>query len=132
MANASMPEVSPRPQQTQQTPFRPAPAQPAFSSAPAAPQRVRVPSAAAPVPPAPAAAEAAPSQAGPLRVLLNGQEVVFPQRDAPYEFFNLLAYTDIDPKNPQGQIVQLLNGRPASYTAVLKDGDRAEIFWDKS
>ena len=38
----------------------------------------------------------------------------------------------IDPKNPQGQIVQLLNGRPASYTAVLKDGDRAEIFWDKS
>ncbi|MCI8600812.1 MAG: cell division protein FtsA [Oscillospiraceae bacterium] len=132
MANASVHEAPLRPQQAQQTPFRPAPAQPAFSSAPAAPQRVRIPSAAAPVPPAPAAAEAAPRQAGPLRVLLNGQEVVFPQRDAPYEFFNLLAYTDIDPKNPQGQIVQLLNGRPASYTAVLKDGDRAEIFWDKS
>ena len=44
-------------------------------------------------------------------------------------FYDLLAFTDLDPRHPQGDLVQTHNGRPASYLAVLQDGDQAEIHW---
>ena len=51
---------------------------------------------------------------GDLTVRLNGKALTLPRRPGagPYQFFDLLAYTDIDPRNPQGEIVQTLNGGP--------------------
>ena len=49
----------------------------------------------------------------------------------PYCFFDLLAFTDIDPQNPQGNIVQTLNGAHPAYLQPLADGDVAYIHWEK-
>lgn len=72
-------------------------------------------------------------QATSINVLLNDSPLELkPKKDGTaYQFFDLLAFMDIDPKNPQGNIVQVLNGAPASYIAELKDGDQAEIYWGK-
>lgn len=74
------------------------------------------------------------SQPRALIIELNGRPLRLPPREGglPYQFFDLLPYADIDPQNPQGQIVQMLNGQPASYIKELQDGDCAEIFWNNS
>lgn len=76
------------------------------------------------------AAEEAPAPA--VHISLNERRLQLPLRadGMSYQFFDLLAYTDIDPQNPQGNIVQRLNGRCASYLDPIKDGDFVEIFWD--
>ncbi len=66
-----------------------------------------------------------------IYVILNGREIELPPRpdDMGYQFFDLLAFTDIDTKKTNGKIVQLLNGKNASYTQTLRNGDRADIYW---
>lgn len=66
-------------------------------------------------------------------VRLNGRPLHLPPKadGTPIAFFDLLPYTDIDPKNPQGLIVITLNGRPAAYLDPLVSGDEAEIRWEK-
>lgn len=68
----------------------------------------------------------------PLHLFLNGQPIVLaPRADGtPHQFFDLLAYTDIDPQDPKGIAVQKLNGKAAAYTEPLQEGDAAEIYWD--
>ena len=68
----------------------------------------------------------------PLHITLNGQPLTLPPRadGSTYQFFDLLAYTDMDPQDPKGIAVQKLNGKAAAYTEVLTDGDNAEIYWD--
>jgi len=46
-------------------------------------------------------------------------------------FFDLLNYSDIDPEHPQGNLLLKLNGSDASFVTVLKDGDHAQIGWEK-
>lgn len=82
-----------------------------------------------------AAAEAQPQkQTGPIQVLINGKlQILEPKNDqSPIQFFDLLNYVDIDPKDPQGEIVLMRNRRPASYIEFIQDGDTVEIFWKKS
>ncbi|MEA4892932.1 MAG: cell division FtsA domain-containing protein [Peptococcaceae bacterium] len=97
----------------------------------------------APVPgtAAPAAAVSPPGKEGPeaapadqaILVTLNGRQLLLPprQEEGPYQFFDLLPFTDIDPQHPQGKIVQKLNGLEASYLDLLQTGDEAEIYWNK-
>ncbi|MEG2000364.1 MAG: cell division FtsA domain-containing protein [Evtepia sp.] len=67
----------------------------------------------------------------PLRLTLNGESLDLPPTGTVRQFFDLLSYTDIDPKNPQGNIVLLLNGKSASYLQILNEGDKAQIYWEK-
>lgn len=46
-------------------------------------------------------------------------------------FFDMLNYVDIDPHNPQGNIVLKLNGQEASYTSQIFSRDVVEIYWEQ-
>ncbi len=97
------------------------------------------------VPPRPAAAkpdttlrdeaslEPPAQSAGPaLNITLNGQPLRLDPKPGGYLFFDVLAYTDIDPTRPQGDIAVLRNGRDASYIEPIAEGDSIEIYWKKS
>ena len=66
-----------------------------------------------------------------IRILLNGERTLLePKQDGTdFYFFDVLGYTDIDPTDPQGEIVILRNGRGASYIEAIQEGDEIEIFW---
>lgn len=85
---------------------------------------------------------AIPEQAAPkqppsglsLNVCINGtwRDISY-KKDEPLLFLNMLDLSGIDPKNPQGELVLLLNGRPpAGYLAPVSEGDIVEIRWEKS
>lgn len=67
-----------------------------------------------------------------INVTLNGKPVTLTKGEsyAP-TFLDLLNFVDIDPKNPKGDILLLLNNRPATYSDALKDGDVAVIQWEE-
>lgn len=71
-----------------------------------------------------------PPEPGAVQVCLNGKwmDVETPDKNK-FFFFDMLNYVDIDPQKPQGDIVLMHNGSPASYTAKVKDGDIVEIRW---
>ena len=81
----------------------------------------------------PASEPAPPASAGLIRITLNESPLTLPPKadGAPYQFFDLLNFVEIDPSKPQGNIVQRLNGQYASYLATLQDGDEVEIYWDR-
>jgi len=67
-------------------------------------------------------------------VVINGNpiEMISKSDGTPFLFVDLLNYVDIDPSNPQGNIVLRLNGHEASYIEPVAAGDRIDIFWDKA
>lgn len=64
---------------------------------------------------------------------LNGGAVILPRKadGGIHQFVDLFNYIDIDPKNPQGNIVLKLNGKDASYLDAVSAGDHADIYWEK-
>lgn len=68
-----------------------------------------------------------------MTISLNGEAIaLLPREDgAPYQFVDMLNFVDIDPNNPQGNLVLRLNGRPASYLDMVNDGDQVEIGWEQ-
>ena len=66
-----------------------------------------------------------------IRVTLNGEILELKARDdnSPYIFADMIAFTDIDPSNPQGNIILLHNGDEASYTRLINDNDIIVIKW---
>lgn len=69
----------------------------------------------------------------PIRIILNGEALILtPKPDGlPYQFFDLLNFTSIDPTKPQGDIVLRRNGIPASYLEPIAEGDSIDIFWER-
>lgn len=70
----------------------------------------------------------------PFSVMINGSPIeLAPNKDgASFLFVDIFNYVDIDPSNPQGNIVLRLNGHEASFIEPIAVGDRIEIFWDKT
>jgi hypothetical protein len=68
-----------------------------------------------------------------MLVYLNGNPLrVPPKRDGePYYFMDMLNYVNIDLRIPQGNLIQTVNGREASYVLELADGDDIKIQWDQ-
>ncbi len=68
-----------------------------------------------------------------MQIRLNGQAVeLAPKFDSmPYLFVDMLNFVDIDPANPQGDIVLRLNGKNASYLDTIAPGDSIEIYWSE-
>lgn len=69
-----------------------------------------------------------------INVNLNGENIELKIREdnSPYIFADMIAYTDIDPSNPQGNIILLHNGNEASYTGIVNDGDIIVIRWQNN
>lgn len=67
-----------------------------------------------------------------LNIHINNEPTVLePKSDnSAYLFFDMLNYVDIDPNNPQGNIILKLNGRSAEFLDNINDGDSVEIYWE--
>lgn len=66
-----------------------------------------------------------------ISITLNGEDIELKIREdkSPYIFADMISYADIDPSNPQGNILLLHNGVDASYTGIVNDGDIITIKW---
>ena len=66
-----------------------------------------------------------------IYVTLNDKIIELEPREdnSPYIFADMLRFTDIDPSNPQGNLIILHNGEGASYTGIINDGDIITIKW---
>ncbi len=65
-----------------------------------------------------------------IYITLNGNtHKIQSTKNDPAQFLNLLTLVEIDTKNPQGELLLTLNGKPAGYTDFLSSGDVAEIGW---
>lgn len=67
-----------------------------------------------------------------IQIILNGEAVHLEPKedDTDFYFFDVLNYMDIDPQNPQGEIVIQRNGKNASYIEQIKEGDEINIYWN--
>lgn len=67
-------------------------------------------------------------------VNINGRSVDLAPKEggAPYQFVEMLNFVEIDPSQPQGNVVLTLNGRSASYLDVVADGDQVQIGWERA
>lgn len=67
-----------------------------------------------------------------INVTINNSPVSLPGKEdnAPYHFFDMLNFVDIDPSKPQGNIVLLLNGKTAEYLDNVHENDVIDIYWD--
>ncbi len=67
-----------------------------------------------------------------MKVTVNNKQINLPKREdnMPYIFADMLAYTDIDPSKPQGNIVLLHNGKDASYLNLVAENDEIIIKWE--
>lgn len=68
-----------------------------------------------------------------IRISLNDKiiELKIREDNSPYIFADILTYADIDPSNPQGNLIILHNAKEASYTGVINDGDVITVKWEK-
>ncbi len=66
-----------------------------------------------------------------LAVIANSQLVKLKGKNK-YIFVDIFDYIDFDLSTPQGKgVVTLLNGGKAQFDAVLKAGDRLDIYWEQ-
>lgn len=67
-----------------------------------------------------------------IKVRINNKLIYLPKKEdnMPYIFADMLNYTDIDPANPQGNIILLHNGREASYLNLVAENDEIIIKWE--
>lgn len=66
-----------------------------------------------------------------IHILLNGAPFYLPEKEdgSKSMFVDALAFVDIDPRHPQGNVLLRLNGKNASYLDLLKEGDEVLIDW---
>lgn len=65
-----------------------------------------------------------------IKVIVNGEEIIL-KGSREHIFVEVFHYIDFDLNRPQGKINLKLNGKNASFTDVLKEGDQIKIFWGK-
>ncbi len=64
-----------------------------------------------------------------VAVIVNRKPIVM-QGKKEYVFVDVFDYIDFDLREPKGRsIVTEINGRPAEYMELLKDGDVIDIYW---
>lgn len=65
-----------------------------------------------------------------IKLNVNGDSIVLPAEKT-YMFANIFDYINFDLGKPEGSVQLTLNGKRASVTDLLKDGDTLEIYWEK-
>lgn len=68
-----------------------------------------------------------------IEIILNGEKIKLKEKDnnLPYIFADMLILANIDPTKPHGNIILKHNGKDATYTASIHDGDNILIKWEK-
>ena len=64
-------------------------------------------------------------------VTVNGKTLSLKRTQAKHMFVDIFNYIDFDLTKPQGTIELRLNGKPAAFTDVIRQGDKIEISWGK-
>lgn len=64
-----------------------------------------------------------------IKVWVNGKQIDMEDKYSDYIFVDIFNYIDIDLKNKKGNVVLRINGLPANYSDVIRDGDRIELGW---
>ncbi|MPN27886.1 hypothetical protein SDC9_175320 [bioreactor metagenome] len=69
-----------------------------------------------------------------LLVYLNGRPMYLPPKadGMPHFFVDMFSYVDIDTQNPQGALVQTVNGQEAPYLQELFERDEICIHWTET
>ncbi|NLC07796.1 MAG: cell division protein FtsA, partial [Syntrophomonadaceae bacterium] len=65
-----------------------------------------------------------------IKILVNDDEIYL-EGNREHIFVEVFSHIDFDLNRPRGMINLQLNGRAASFTDVLRDGDRVLISWSK-
>lgn len=66
-----------------------------------------------------------------IEVLVNGETITMTGKQE-YVYVDVFNYIDFNLNDPRGRtIMTLLNGENADYTAVLKNGDKIDIYWEE-
>ncbi len=115
---AKAPEKAPAPQPEKETPAAPKEAPKAEQPAPAAAKPKETP----------AAKRVQPAQV--CQFTLNGEPLLLVKKEdnAPYYLMDLVEYSGIDLKNPNGLIQLRVNGRESYFQDELKPGDKIDIY----
>lgn len=66
-----------------------------------------------------------------INITINGKQIIIKAAKTQYIFVDIFNFIDFDLSKPQGNIVLKLNGRPASFTDVIKSGDVIDIHWER-
>ena len=64
-----------------------------------------------------------------ITVWVNGKLIHMNDKSTDYIFADIFNYIDFDLKNKNGSLVLRVNGLPANYSDVIRDGDRIELGW---
>ena len=75
--------------------------------------------------------ESAEAQEKVIHVTVNEQAIAIPWKEN-LVFVTVFDFIDFDLSSPKGNIVLKLNGKRASYTDILTDGDQIDIYWDET
>lgn len=115
---AKAPEKAPAPQPEKETPAAPKEAPKAEQPAPAAAKPKETP----------AAKRVQPAQV--CQFTLNGEPLLLVKKEdnAPYYLMDLVEYSGIDLKNPNGLIQLRVNSRESYFQDELKPGDKIDIY----
>lgn len=115
---AKAPEKAPAPQPAKETSAAPKEAPKAEQPAPAAAKPKETP----------AAKRVQPAQV--CQFTLNGEPLLLVKKEdnAPYYLMDLVEYSGIDLKNPNGLIQLRVNGRESYFQDELKPGDKVDIY----
>ncbi len=68
-----------------------------------------------------------------VRFQLNGSPIRLPQKKdgSPYYLMDMIQYSGLDLKNPQGSVSLTVNGLPGSFQQELKENDVIVIEVEK-
>lgn len=64
-------------------------------------------------------------------IIVNGKAVSIADNKSQHIFVDVFNYIDFDLSQPHGTIVLKLNGKPAAFTDIIRNGDVIDIYWDK-
>jgi hypothetical protein len=65
-----------------------------------------------------------------FEVVVNGSKVMMEGSQRSYIFVDIFNFIDFDIKKGKGNIVLKLNGKSASYTDIIGEGDVIEVYWE--
>lgn len=65
-----------------------------------------------------------------INVIVNNKNITLNKKTDNYIFVDIFNYYEFDLKTLRGRLITKLNGESASFTEILKDGDKVEIYWE--
>ena len=64
-----------------------------------------------------------------IKITVNGEEISL-KGEGPINFVDIFNHINFERDKPKGKLIMTHNGRPASLTGHLQDGDEVTIYWE--